>query len=232
MATQNQPKKDEGGWKWKAPNYDPALAFQVARDASGNLIPAPGAPSDAVLRYQQGQKEFADTLHSFFKDPLGTIWPGIEGMVKPIVEQMIAERLRSTQDTQGATEFLQQNSQWLFNHDANQQPVRDPLTGRVTLSPLGHQFHQLINEAAQIGITDQNAQKTYALRFLQAQVARPAPTPEDTRKNFLEQAAAASRQGTPPPSAPTAPVNSGRLFDRAKIAMKANGISLGDQIPA
>lgn len=225
-------KKAEGKWAWKAPNYDPSWAYQITRDPqTGNMVPAPGAPPDIVSRYHAGQREFADQLHSFFKDPLGAIGPGVQELIQPLIEKAISEKLAQTQAQSYADTFLQQHANWLFNTDPNTKaPVLDPITQRPTLSAPGQQFYRHLQDAAQMGIADQANQQKYALNMLRAELAssQQAQQGQQARQQFLQ-------SGSPPPLPPagqaTPPAPRGlKLQNRMMDAFKANGLAGSDLV--
>lgn len=220
--TKQTPKQEK--WAWKAPNYDPSWQYQITRNpVTGQLEPAAGAPHDIVQRYQNGQREFTDTLYSLLKDPLGAIAPGIEEMVKPLVERMVAERISTAQAETSANNFLQQHAGWLFNVDQNKQPVLDPLTRKPTLSQFGQKFYHHLQRAAGLGISDPNRQQEYAFDMMRLEIQ---PANGDAKQNFLQQQAARTAPSAPAGAAPQLPV--GSLKNRLAQALQAEGLGASD----
>jgi hypothetical protein len=223
QAKANQPAKAEGDpwWKplWNAPEYNPAWQSQVRQDANGNLVPAPGAPADVVLKLQQHQQYQQEQAQKFLQNPFQYLEPAIDQRAKMVAEQMISSRLQEMQDRQAAGQFVQQNQNWLYELDANgqpkMQPVLNPQTGQLqtikALSPWGKRYTEYLQEASGLGLPTLDAQQKYANALIQRDAAQAA----------AGQPAQGAPGGSPAPAA-AAPAKTPQQLANEKFLAGAN----------
>jgi len=160
QARQQQAQQGKG-W-WTPPEYDPRWANQVIRDPNtGELRPAQGAPADVVQKYLTAVQHRDEFLEKFAFDPLGSIRPGIEEVVKEITGQMIQGSFGTYQDQVFAQNYVQQNSGWLHARDQQGNVLRDQ-QGQPQLSQQGRAFAHYVNEAKQLGIKTEQGLARYA----------------------------------------------------------------------
>lgn len=150
-------------------------------------------------------------------------------MLKPFVEQVVAEALKNhTQNQQvmsQASQFLAQQSGWIFEQttgaDGKQVAKVDPISGEPRMSRAGQQFFNLVGEAQGKGIKSSDDQITYAYGKMQMaglipqqQAAAPTATPpaqalEDKQRAHKLQELGANRDATVTPAA------TGKTWDQA-----------------
>lgn len=164
LARQQQPKQEP--W-FKAPDYDPSWQQKIYRDANGNLQVLPGNDPALINKYTAWVEHQQRFLNNFSKDPVGAIKPGIEEMVQQVAGQMIQQQLARMQEQQFAQTFIERNSEWLHERDAQGNLLQDPRTGRPALSSLGRQFAQYVQQAERMGLYDSHTQQQYAMTALQ-----------------------------------------------------------------
>jgi hypothetical protein len=198
---------------WSAPEFNAEWQHQIYQDpTSGELRVKPGAPLDALQKYNAWRNHQTNFLNNFSRDPIGSIRPGIEQVVQNVASQMVQRALQAQQEQATAQQFIQQHGSWLHETDQNGQPVADPRTGRPALSSLGQSFARHVFEAERMGLMDSASQQRYAMTALQRDfllaryqaaqqpqnqgVNTPVPpTPGQAQKDsFLQQAAAAAAQ--------------------------------------
>ena len=245
QAQAQQPKPAEKKPWFEAPQYDPSWKALVQRDpTTGEFKAAPGAPPDIVQKYLSAQQHAAGFLEKFAFDPTGTIKPGIEELVKPLVESAIKEQLGSYREQQQAAQIVGQNAKWIYQCDQAGNPVTDPFTGQKMLSPWGQKFAQYSNEAMQHGMQSVSAMNEYALmkvqnELLQQQLSQmqPAQTPggpspaQIANEQMKRQAIAGavhrpSAAGSIPAPGTTTPQNASLSFrEMATQMLNENGYS-------
>lgn len=217
MAAQNQPKPAAPSEPWyKAPAWEKDWEHLIAKDANGALVPVNGAPPDIVQRYTEALRHRNDFINKFWQDPIGSIKPGLEEVVKGITQNLLQEQSVALREQFLAQQFIQQNSRELFQHNAQGQPVLNPATGKPALSTFGQLYARYVDEAGRRGIQDVSGQQEYANKMARADMillhqgqAPQAPTIQQqgnqAKENFLQQAGASpqapNRLGTPPQAA-------------------------------
>lgn len=205
QKTQQHPAAQQAqppSWKqqyWNPPEFNQSWLQLLRKDEQGNLQVVPGAPPDILPKYQayqQYRQEFAD---KFMSDPISTFEPIIKQLVTEQAQQLVEQRMSQQRDQQSSQQFVQENTTWLYERDANgnvqQQQIFNPMTGQCTmapqLSPWGQRFSQYVQQEASeqqrrgfmdVGRQQQVAmamiQRDYAFAQLQGQRApAPAATP-------------------------------------------------------
>jgi hypothetical protein len=251
QAAAQQADQAKKNW-FKAPEWDPAWASFITKDAQGNLVPVQGAPPgvvDKYLAFTNHQREF---MQKFAMDPIAAIRPGLEAMMQEIASQQARQAVGATQGEQFAQNFIQQHSAWLHARDAQGNILSD-WSGQPQFSPAGVRFQQLVTEAANLGIVNGEHRARYAYNLLRAEIAQAQATPAaqqaaaqangDALKNqFLQNAAGAapnaSGSQTAPvnPNTPPATPNGRKTSQRDLQAllmeeMKKNGFQPGQPVP-
>ncbi len=241
---------EKANW-FKAPEWNPAWASFISKDAAGNLVPVQGAPPgivDKYLAFVNHQRSFMEKLA---QDPIGALRPGIEQVAQQIAEKIVAERLGGYQGQNFAQNFIQQHSGWLYQQGQNGQPASGA-DGQPLLSPAGQRFQQLVTEAQQLGITSGEARAKYAYNMLKAEIQTAQQTPAAQQatnqaqgnalaQQFLTQAAGSrpnASGGTAPPANPNtpAPVPNGQrmgtrqLYEMLLRNMEQQGFKQGQAV--
>lgn len=219
LAQQQQAQKQPEQW-WKAPEFDPAWRHQVYRDGNGAWQVVPGTDPSVLQKFMGYQQWHQKTQDDFYRDPIGTLKPGLEQLVGSMLDQALSRTTQQFEDTQFTRNFLAANQHWLYEQQ-NGQPLRGP-DGRPRLSHWGQRFNQHLTELQADGITgDQRlAQRAYALtdyefalaRLSQQQApAQASAAGQQQKQAFLAQAgqgglaAPPAQNGGPVPGAPGTP---------------------------
>jgi hypothetical protein len=125
---------------WNAPDYDPAWANHIERDPqSGELRLKANAPPDALQNLLKFRDFKAESEIKFFKDPIGTLKPGLEPLVKEIAQRMIQEQLGGYQQQTVVEQLHRRDAPWLYETDEKGQ-VRYGLDGKPQASIAGRIF--------------------------------------------------------------------------------------------
>lgn len=208
--------KKKSSW-WKAPEWDPSWRQKVQYDPqTGEIKAAPGVDPSIVQKYLAAMDHRQGFLDKFTVDPIGAIKPGLEEIVKEIIQPLIQQHLGGYQDQQFTREFLAQHSGWLYERDAQGQMRTDPVSGGRVLSVWGQRFQQYLGEAEQLGIQGEQQRANYALRLVKADYATSQGAPataqqqgDAAKQTFLQTAQA----GVVPPTngAQTIPGTGGSL---------------------
>lgn len=232
---QQQKPADKPGW-WAPPEYNPAWKGLVSKDPdTGEFKLAPGAPQEIlpkVLAYEQYRRDFADRLTS---DPVATLKPLIEEIAAKIGEGQIQQHLGSYQDKVYADNYVQQNSGWLHQRDAQGNTVVDPFSRQPLLSPAGQRFKGYVEQLQSSGITNLKQQEQLARGFVErdlamAQLAQYQQGAQNgqMKNQFLQQnnTRQPNQSGSMTPGAPTNQRLS--LKDRLAQTFRAGGITDAD----
>jgi len=167
-------------WKplWNPPEYNPAWEQQIGRDAQGNLIPLQGAPPDIVNKYLNYQQFRKATVDKMMANPFEFFEPAITQLARREAQQIAQQQLQQHNDRQFATNFIQQNADWLCQKDQSGQPMwNKDATGQMVpvLSDWGQKFAGYVRDAAGMGIGDPAKQQQYALGLTQRDWALANP---------------------------------------------------------
>lgn len=256
-ARKKQAEQPKPWWNqyWNPPEYNPAWQTMVRQDENGNLVPVPGAPIGVVEKVQQYQayrREMADKLMSnpfqFFEEP-------VKHLATQVAQEMVQKNLQQYRDQMSAREFVNRESQWLYEHDQNGQrrfqSVVNPQTGSLeqqpVLSPLGQKLRDYVTEEARrqqsrgyydLEEQQRNAmtrvQLDYALQQLEAKnnpqapaptVATPPPNPREATNAAFLKNQGPAARPATPPS--VAPPTQPRrdLTELLRERFKQNGIT-------
>lgn len=160
-------------WNPPASDFD-ALRRQVTTDAQGNVVAAPGAAPDAVVKFQAAQAFRQAEVEKLLSNPFKYMEPAIRHIAEEIASKQAQQGVGQYREQQEAQTFIQQHSDWLFDKDdkgsVKTQSVFNPATGRhdsqQVLSQWGQRFVGHLNEAAQGGMPPAMQEK-YALQAIQ-----------------------------------------------------------------
>ena len=184
QKTQVQPTQQADWTKqvgWNHPEYNPAWQHQITKDDKGNLIPAPGAPPDIVLKYQQAQQYRQEFIENFLTNPGKALEPYMRHIAQESAQQFAQQGVGQYREQQEATQFIDKHQDWLFDKapqgGVKTAQVINPQTGRYesqkVLSGYGKQFVEKLQEGAQAGLSPE-MQQQYALTSVQnAYLASP-----------------------------------------------------------
>lgn len=171
LAAQQQKAQPEKEPWFKAPEYDPAWRAKLERDPqTGQIRAAQGAPPGLVDKYLSAVEHRETFLDKFAFDPLGTIKPGVEEVVRSIAQELVQEQLGRYQADQQARQIVQSNAQWMYDRDGQGQ-VRYSQQGMPQLSEAGKAYYSYAQQANQLGIQGEQQQHNYAIGMLQRDMA-------------------------------------------------------------
>lgn len=241
------PAQDKPWWSkhWQAPEYDPAWEQMVRDDGNGNIVPVQGAPFDIPAKIAAFKTYQREQINKLLANPYSFLEGGVKDLVRQEAQQLVQQQLGQYQDSIFAREFTQQNADWLYQKDATgqyqTQAQLDPRTGQVVqqrvLSAWGGAFRGYVEQAGQLGISDLQKQKDYALGMVQRdyllsqnQQAGAQTAGNQANQQFLQNAAGRQATHTPnstgslpgqpgvPPAAPQVPPQNGNLPLRQQLA--------------
>jgi hypothetical protein len=166
QQAQAQQRQQQQSW-WRAPEYDPAWEHQILRDQAGNLVPAPGAPHNVVQKYQEWVSHQRKFLNDFSRDPISTIGPGIEQMVRQMAGQMMQEQMARYQQDSLANDFVRQNAHWLYAQQNGQFVMNN---GQPQLTPAGQRYAGYVQMMEQVAPQNVQFQHQMARMLLERDV--------------------------------------------------------------
>lgn len=192
---------DAPPWGWNPPPYNPAWQSQVERNAdTGALQPTNGGTLGTVNQLQTFHDYRANHMDRFwtegphkYMDPyLDQREQAHQEAIYEKVQEMIDFTLGGHRAQNEADKFLAENK-WVYEHDANDQIVRNTITGENELSLDGKMFAKFMTEAEQEGFP-QSAQQKYAMNMLEAHRVitgqkGAVPAGDKKKTDFLQQAA-------------------------------------------
>lgn len=240
---------------WKAPEFDPQWRNQIVKDpVTGRLVAAEGADPNVVQKYMAAMQHTQQFLDKFAFDPIGSIRPGIEEVVREIAAELTQQQLGGYQEQVFAQSWVGQNSGWLHARDQAGNLLTDPQTGRPALSELGQRFVHYVRQGESAGMRSVQAQQEYAMGMVQRdylmanrqqqsqQTANGQPvqtqlTPaqqqqQASNQQFLQQAAARTPSyGAAAAAQQPRPKNDRELQSQMMAAMAAAGYGPGSQLP-
>lgn len=159
---QQQAQQQAAQWH-KAPEFDPSWVSMVVRDpATGDVRPAPGAPPDIVQKLTEARRFQQNFQERFAQDPIATIKPGLEGMIREVAQQLVQEQIGQYRDTSFGESFIRDNASWLHSQNPQGGAATDAF-GNPVLSPAGQYFRQQLQAAVQLGIRNEKDRANYAM---------------------------------------------------------------------
>jgi hypothetical protein len=146
---------------WKAPAWNPEnekyISFDPATGAP--VVPIGMDPSIAkqYLDYKTWQRE---TVEKFFRDPIGTLKPGLEQLIRSEAQKIAGQQVAGYGDQQFAQNYVA-SQPWMFAKDQAGNVQTDYL-GQPLLTPAGSKFKHYLEYAQRSGIQDIRAQQQWA----------------------------------------------------------------------
>jgi hypothetical protein len=186
---------------WSPPEYNEALFrphLMPDPDNPGYTKLKPDAPLPVAEAYNTYHGYVDNWARNVLQDPQKVLPGAILGTLREsddareILREIAREEYKATQEQSQQEAFIQQfmsdNSDWMFQMDANGQYSRDPRTGQLIPSYAGQQFGQYTEALAAEGITDKRALCRRAIELLERdaaiqrnQQANVQPTAQQTR---------------------------------------------------
>lgn len=220
------------------PQFDMGLLNFVGRDATGNLVPLPGAPPDAVIRVREYQQKLQDVQQKFWSNPEGFLAPMVEKKAQEIAAKLFQARTQQTAEQQFAQQVVQQNADWLYENDAQgqRQESFNPMSGRMepVLSPYGRFYHQTVQNLVAAGVANPQVAHQFAVNALQVQLLQAklgqlqgGQQQQQTNQQLLNEAATRTQQRPAPNNVQPAqqPVTAANLRQVLMDRMSSSGLS-------
>lgn len=125
QQAQQAPQQAPQQQKSTVPEWDVRWNRQLQQDENGNIVVIPGGDPSLPQKYAAYQEYAQEQAHKLFSNPAEYISSHVEDRFKSLedkaVERAIAEIDRRNQEQQlqqQSTGWEQQNSQWIYEHDA------------------------------------------------------------------------------------------------------------------
>lgn len=150
-----QPEK----W-WNPPAFDKNTLADciehVVDPATGGVVPrfkadTPVEVRSAYAAHQKYLNEWQDGLSTRPHEVLPAI---IKQEVAPLIEQYFAQREEQARAQQFVAQVNEQNATWLYQTDANGQPLFDPVSREPLFTEAGARARQNVAWLESIGVTD------------------------------------------------------------------------------
>ncbi len=224
---------------WQPPvQFDQRMMQLVQFDEQGNVTPGPGGNPliaqqvQQFMNWRQGEMEkfWTDGPQKYMDPYLDHRFEGYQEQVRDLVRQEMGG-YRAENSVQ---QFVGEN-QWVYQHDASNNLVRNTITGRPEYSVEGQRFIQYCNQAAQWGAPFE-AQRDFAVQQINAErvtsgQTSPQAQGDQQKATFLRQSAgfqpnAQGMQPTPGASVPDQPLPEGMsVEDALRNNLAAEGIT-------
>lgn len=181
---------------WNPPEWNEEWERYLVKDPkTGQLVSVMGADPSLPLKYQQHRDWQATSFKKLMADPIGTLKPGLEPLVKEMAMAMVKEHLSGYDDRQFANQFVQGQAQaWAFQKDANGQVMRNQYTGQPVLAPAGQAFVRNVQAVESLGIKDVRAQQQLATILTEYEAMKAMMGQQGGQPANPQQAAAATNQ--------------------------------------
>lgn len=205
-------KAAESKW-WNPPEYNPDWNNMVEQDANGNLVAKHGYPLDTPQKLNAWRQHQLATLNKLAQDPIATLRPGLEQLIKEVAGGLVQQNVGQITVQQHANDFVRQNTNWLYETDAQNNQVMQ--NGKPVMSVPGTIFQQHYKKLLDMGTPDgphmyemakrltyadllaASQQKPAATAAPVAQPAAPQPHAGANRLQNLDSTAAANGTGIP-----------------------------------
>lgn len=200
------PVEETPSWQWTPPPYNRSWLSQSERDPeTGQLRPVNGGSPSQNAQLQNFMDYRAENMDRFWTEgPHEYMKPYLEDRdtqqresMKEEFQKMIDASLGKQHANTEADRFLTDNP-WVYQRDANEQVIRNTITGNQELSEEGKMFASHLAEAEQWGMPAAH-QQAYAMKMLEAHrtsTGEPATSAGDKKKQEFVRAAA----GMPAPA--------------------------------
>jgi hypothetical protein len=173
-----EPTPAEEHYWGTAPEWDPTWEQYLETDASGKVTTAPNSPSPNLHHKYIARRDWERQKASrLVTDPAAAVRPGLQSDFDKINERMdkIEQGLVSKEETQRVNSFVVANENWLYQQDANGQPVIDPASRQPIFSERGAEFVRIAQELQQTGM-DADQIPAYAMRMLPPENGQTIPS--------------------------------------------------------
>lgn len=150
------------------PEFDPRWLQLVEEDPmTKTLRPKAGAPRDVVDRVNKYTSWVHDWNNALTHDPQKALGP----IIQSAVQEMIQSQMGLFQEQATARDIVRENESRLYNRNQDGTFQLDG-QGRRQLSSFGRLYHEFVQKAGTLGITNIAAQHEYATSMAEAREAR------------------------------------------------------------
>jgi hypothetical protein len=116
---------------WNPPEWDEKWLEGVERDpATGELRPKQGFDPVLPSRIQAYRAFQQQMLHNLTKDPIATLKPGLEPLVRQLAAEIVQQHLQGYSQQTNIQQIVQQN-EWLYEKEADGRFKMGPQGGKV-----------------------------------------------------------------------------------------------------
>ena len=251
-AAQQVQKPVEGAgdpwWKkfWSPPEYDPSWEQMLEVDDKGQVRGKAGAPPDLPWKHAQYASYRRQQADRMMANPYEFFEPAIKHLAEQVADTRFQSGLKQYEEAAYAASFVK-NTPWLYQRDAQNQVILNPVNGQPQYSEMGRSFAGHVASLDQQGVKDIRMQQAIASRLAQADMmeaqlraAQSGAANQQQKDAFLKQAAGGGQPNvagaiTPPlngnGSANNTPAGMS-LFDMLMQNMEQAGYQRGQTIEA
>ena len=224
---------------WEAPEFDERWAACVDRDpGTGLFVAKQGFPPEIA----QKVNEYVQWKQNFDRNPAGVLNQMVEAKAEERARAVFQEQYGAVQRDSVIQSIVAENNQWMYQLDAQGNPLRN-FDGQQVVTPVGARYVHHLRQVVSAGVRDprqqdqlakqlvrgEYAQQYYSSQAAQAgQAADPQFQQAQGRQNVNPLQAQSIDQRRRNPAA-TEPDQAGlTLADRLRLDFAASGVSETD----
>ncbi|NJL70212.1 MAG: hypothetical protein HC888_00765 [Candidatus Competibacteraceae bacterium] len=190
-------QQQQQGW-WSVPEWKQEWADQVEPDPDNPGRFRPKVGFDPILpqkieAYKNWQRE---TMQKLLTDPIGTLAPGLEQFVQPIIQKYMQSFVQNASGQQATQRILTENSHWIFQTDQSGQVLRNPMTGQPEKTLAGQIYTREVQKLHESGVYDPRVQHELAKNSTLGQLMQMQMADQRGQQAGAQQQAAPQLQGT------------------------------------
>lgn len=175
---QQAPAPEPQSW-WSPPEYDQMWEQPFMTGKDGQPVTPADVDQGIQLKLQKYKGWQREQFQNLLRDPIKTLEPGLKEFVAPLVQQAIQQHFGQHQERTFANQWVEQNSQQLFQLDQYGRRLQDSY-GQPVLTQDGQRFVQYVQYLDQQGVKSPQVQQQMATAFIQLEKLRagqgqPAP---------------------------------------------------------
>lgn len=148
LASQQQQAPAETPWEkkfWDPPQFDPANLARLGKDEAGNIVLKDLADDPSLIsQYKNYENYVRSWQQKWARNPVETLKPMVESMAQQVAEKLFTDRMAKMQEQQMAQQF-EETRPWLYERDAQGQPLVDPLSREKVYSKWGKLTKEIID---------------------------------------------------------------------------------------
>lgn len=164
------------------PMTDEELSY-IQRDASGNLVVAPGAPAGLLEKYHRHEAGIRRFYREFARDPGKALGKLIEERSQEVAKKLYEETVEGRRHQEAANRIRSEVQNWVYVKDAQGNPVRD-FWGNPKMTPEGSAYIGFVEKLYAGGMKDPDELHRTAQLMLVGHLyqARQASQPQQTQQ--------------------------------------------------